>query len=378
MLKLNNKLVFNIFIKNLNNTFFTFLFSMGLIIWVIQSVNFLDFVVEDGHGLNIYLEYTLLNVPKILSKIIPLIYFISLFFVINKFEDSNELKIFWLIGIKKQEFLKMLLGHAFILTIIIILFSTFIVPSTQNLSRKTIQNSKMEFFPSLLKEKQFIDTVKGLTIFIEKKNFNYFENIFIKQDNSNINRIIYAKRGELIIDQNYRGLDLSEGKIINIKDNDITELEFISTSFNLGDLVSKSTTDFKIQEKDTFEIVKCYLSFLLLSKDQLFKDSKACNKPLIREIQAEIYKRIIKPVYLIPLTLIASLIIITSKENFVNRKLRYVIFFFGIFLIIISEILNSFAEINNFKLIMTIIFPLISSLYLYNFFNKQTFDNIYK
>ena len=32
--------------------------------------------------------------------------------------------------------------------------------------------STIDFFPSLLKEKKFIDTVENLTIFIEKKNEN--------------------------------------------------------------------------------------------------------------------------------------------------------------------------------------------------------------
>ena len=53
--------------------------SISLIVWVIQAVNFLDFVTEDGHGLMIYFKYTALNLPKIISRLVPIIFFISLF-----------------------------------------------------------------------------------------------------------------------------------------------------------------------------------------------------------------------------------------------------------------------------------------------------------
>ena len=75
--------------------------SISLIVWVIQAVNFLDIVSEDGHSFRVYFLYTLLSLPKIFSKIFPFIYFISLFYIILKYENDNELIIYWTIGIKK-------------------------------------------------------------------------------------------------------------------------------------------------------------------------------------------------------------------------------------------------------------------------------------
>ena len=45
------------------------------------KINFLDIVTEDGHGFRVYFLYTLLSLPKIFSKILPFIYFVSLFCV---------------------------------------------------------------------------------------------------------------------------------------------------------------------------------------------------------------------------------------------------------------------------------------------------------
>ena len=47
------------------------LFSSGIVIWVFQAVNFLDIMIEDGRSFFVYTYYTLLNLPKIISKILP-------------------------------------------------------------------------------------------------------------------------------------------------------------------------------------------------------------------------------------------------------------------------------------------------------------------
>ena len=45
----------------------------------------------------------------------------------------------------------------------------FFVPFTQDKARSFIRTSTLDFFPSLIKPKQFIDTVENLTIFIDEK-----------------------------------------------------------------------------------------------------------------------------------------------------------------------------------------------------------------
>src|SRR6056300_8785 len=87
------------------NFFFTSLIVMGLIVWTIQAVNYFDFVTEDGHGLRVYFLYTIMNFPKIIDRILPFIFFISLFYIILTYENRNELNIFWINGVSKNEFL---------------------------------------------------------------------------------------------------------------------------------------------------------------------------------------------------------------------------------------------------------------------------------
>ena len=237
--------------------------SLSLIVWIIQAVNFLDFISEDGHSFDIYFYFTALNFPKIFKNILPFIFFISLFYTISKYEDKNELKIFWINGINKIKFSNVLIKYTFLFFIFQIFLSSLLSPVLQDKARSFLKTSNMDFFPSLMQEKKFIDTVDKLTIFIQNKNSSEeFENIFLKDDlSSNKSQIIYAKKGFLKDVNGVRKLILFDGKFLNTDEKKTTVFNFSQTEFDLTNYVTKSITHPKVQELTTFLLLRCNYSF---------------------------------------------------------------------------------------------------------------------
>jgi len=365
MFHFNKNLIFR---KIFIDTSFFFLMSIltiGTIVWIIQAVNYLDFVTEDGHSLEIYFKFTLLNLPKIIIKIFPIIFFISLFYITTRYEDNNELKIFWITGISKKTFVQNVLQYTFFLVLILSIFKILLIPSFQNKARVYIQNSNIDFFPSLLKDKKFIDTVNNLTIYIDKRSSpNEFEKIFLKEENNGDQKIIFANYGSLVNNDSQKLLRLTDGKIININQKEILVFNFENTFFDLNKYVTNSTIDFKIQEKNTISLMSCYINFYLKNQKKYF-DPNNCNDQAVKEIQSEMYKRLVKPFYLFILSLTSCVLIFNSKENSNSRNIRIKVFFFGFIVIVISELFNSYAGLNIPFFLITIIFPIIVSLILY-------------
>ena len=95
------KLIFNKIKKDTLFLFLTLSLSLGLIVWTLQAVNYLDFVTQDGHGFKTYILYSVFNFPKIIHRLIPFVFFISLFLILTNYETKNELLIFWTHGIIK-------------------------------------------------------------------------------------------------------------------------------------------------------------------------------------------------------------------------------------------------------------------------------------
>ena len=372
MIIYNKKLIFKKFFLNNTYFFFTSLISLSVIVWVIQAVNFLDFVTEDGHGLLIYFKYTLLNLPKIISRLMPFIFFVAIFYTINKSEDKNELKIFWINGIDKKIFLNTFLKYSTIYLILQLIFNAFVVPFCQNKARTYIQSSSMDFFPSLINEKKFIDTVEKLTIYVEKKDDNNnYKNIFFKDvKNLENTKIINASEGILENNNEERFLYLKNGKIINIHNNNITAFDFKSTSIDLSKYLTKSIVDFKIQEKNSFLLINCYINFHILKK-QSYYHILDCNESSLNILQQEIYKRIIKPFYYLALAISACFLLLFSKENISHGYYRSLTFILGVSILIFSEMISSFSgkSLLNFKL--SLFFLLLIIIFQYFFLYRR-------
>ena len=144
--------------------------SIATIIWVLQAVNFLDFVVEDGHGFLVYLNYTMLNFPKTLSRIFPFAVFFSFAYILLKYENNNELVIFWNFGVDKKHFVNFFINVSLIFLLAHLVLNALIVPLSQDKARTFLRTSDLNFFESILKPKKFIDVVNDLTILFDEKN----------------------------------------------------------------------------------------------------------------------------------------------------------------------------------------------------------------
>ena len=377
------KLLFRNFLKDTLKFFIVVCMSISLIVWVIQAVGFLDFVIDDGHGLYVYFSYSLLNFPKMVHRIIPFIFFISLFYQISQYEYRNELLIFWTNGIRKIEFINVMVFYSLSIFILQIILGSYISPLGQNEARSKIRSSNVDFFPSLIKEGKFIDTVSNLTIFIEtQEKDGSYNNIFLKEGgykdnltNNSQSQTIYAKKGILINENSSRYFKLFDGQIINNKNGKTKNINFKSINFNLDKYKSKSTTYPKIQEARSSTLFKC-LVFYLKKKTKNFVDEKLnCNKKSIDTVLQEFLKRFYKPIYLPLIALIASLLLIKSKESSNYRFYKNFLFLMIFLIIVISEISLRYVSISTIGLWFFILFPVALffsiNISLITIFNKR-------
>ena len=375
------KLIFKKFTKDISLFFFILIISIATIVWIIQAVNYLDLISEDGHSLKVYFAYTLFSLPKIISKILPFVYMISLFYVIINYELNNELIIFWINGITKLNFVNVLLKISFLYFILQIILTTIIVPYTLDKGRSYFRDSDIDLFTSIIKEKKFIDTVEDLTIFVEKRSQNSLESIIIKERISDTqSKIILAKSGVIITeDDKADRIVLNNGKIINTEKDNQNIIDFSSFDLNLSKFTTNTITHPKTQEMSTPNLLKC-LKFInnhkLVNENIIDKQFFiGCNYQISGPIIEEFLKRFLAPIFIILIGLASSLVI-TSSKNQDNYKLQNILkFIFGIIIIISSEMVMTHSGINILNIKFYFLIPLLFFLIIYSYvyFNLRTF-----
>ena len=370
------KILFRKLLSDYLSFFFITIICTSIVIWVFQAVNYLDIMIEDGRDYLVYLNFTLLNFPKILSKVFSFSLFFSLFYVTIKSELNNELIIYWNFGVHKIEVVNFILKVSFILMIIQIILTAFVVPKSQDLARSFLKSSSINFFDNFIKPKKFNDTIKGVTIYSDKKDQNGdLINLYLKREiKPNEFQITYAKKGNFKQIGNSPILVLNEGATITIKNDDVTNISFSKSDFSLANIDSNTTTYKKTQEISSQNLIICIKNFYQLEKkmfEKKVKDIENCSYENIQNIIKEFYKRFLIPFYIPLLTLVPLLLITTSKENLNYNKLRVATFSLGLIIIIFSETTISFISKISIYDIGIMVIPLILISILYLFFFRQ-------
>ena len=367
-----NKLIFRKFSLDILNFFLIASFSITFIVWIIQAVNFLDLVSDDGHSLKVYFYYVSLNFPKIFSKTIVFVFFISVFYVINKYSNSNELIVFWNNGIKKIYFINFILKLSILFLILQLVLNLFVVPKSQNLARLFLKESNIDFLPKLISEKKFINVVKNLTIFVEEfRKDGVLNKIYINEKiDKNNSKIIVAESGKIIKKYNQFYLRLYNGGITNLNQANSFALNFSETDYDLSNFSTKSITHPKMQEIDSSVIFNCFKRFLLTLniKNQVsFANSTklTCNDRDLKSISEEIYKRLILPFYTLIISLIAASLIIEPKSKYFFKFHKLNIFLIGSFIIILSQISLKFLLSSVTSVYIILLLPVILILIYY-------------
>ena len=367
------KIVYRKIAKDCTKFFLTTIFTISLIIWVLQAVNYLDFVIEDGHGFIVYFKYTLLSFPKILSRIFPFAIFLSFAYIFLKYENKNELVIFWNFGIKKINFINFFVKLSFFFVLLSLLLNAVIVPLSQDKARSFIRSSDLDFFESILKPKKFIDIIKNLTIYFDEKGEDgELKNIFLNDKSSETeSQTTFAKTGILKERGNTRLLILYDGRTINYINGNISEFKFSKTDFNISKYTSNTTTHQKTQENSTLELIMCSLVLNNLEEKFKFTEIKVINNCLyenLKNIYEELYSRLLKPFYVTFLITITLLLILKSKDHpsFNSNKLK--IYIFGFLFMIFVESTSYFVTTNLLQNLFLLLLPFLFILIIYIYF----------
>ena len=373
------KTIYKSFTKEFFKFFLLALFSLTLIVWIMQAVNYLDFVAEDGHGFRVYFIYTILSLPKILSRLMMFVFFVSLFYSLYKMEEKNELIIYWINGIKKITVKRFIISVSLVFLLFQLIFNIFITPKSQDAARSFLRHSDIDFFPSLIKEKKFIDIVSDLTIFVEeKKEDGSYKNIFLKEYNGKSKyQIIFAKNGKISTKNNNVVLELENGKIIDRVQDEEKIISFDTTIFNLSKFQTKTITSQKIQEVNTIFLFKCIKNLRQNKNINYLNVTRAdhqlkCNDQITKTYYEEIFKRVVYPFYIPVLAVIATLVILDAKNSYNYNLRRLYLFLLGFSVLVFGEISVKYTSANIQTNLSFVLVPVILFIIVNLFFNMKS------
>ena len=365
---LKNK-IYNYLFSEIFKNFLTILLTFTAIAWTVRAVNFLDLMIDDGYSASIYFRYSILNISTIVTRFVPLSFLLSLIISILKFERQQELMILWSAGLEKRQIVNIFFLISFFIAVIQVILGLIVNPFLLNKSRTLLRETEVKQVSSLLKLNDFSDSLKGVTFYIDKKNSNgELVNIFIKDStgtlnlivnevNSTNNTTIFAKKG--FVSENK--LILFDGTIQTLNEKrEIKNVQFKKTELNISKFSNRTIKQAKIQETSSLILFKCMLNkdINIILENCSFQN----NKKIVIE---NLSRRIGMPLYIPLVSIIASFLLIYSREKKYNFIKKYIIFGFAFIILVFAEILLRYTGFSTMNVTLYFFSPLIIFIILY-------------
>ena len=144
--------------------------TLTSIIWLSQSLRFLDIIVNKGLQISTFLYLTLLLVPSLLIVTMPFALFLSVIFIYNKLISDSELLVLKSAGVSRLGIATPAILVALLATFLNYVISLYVLPVSAR-EFKNLQNIiRNNYASTLLQEGVFSTPITGLTVYIESRD----------------------------------------------------------------------------------------------------------------------------------------------------------------------------------------------------------------
>ena len=275
------------------------------ILWLIQALPKLDYIISNGQSGLVFIDISLLLLPQVMFLVLPLAAFASTLYAIHKLTTETELLIFMGAGASNLRLIKPVVFFGGAICSILFYLSLYLVPLTQHELRSKLYDIRQEFSNRLVKDQIFFHPIKGVTIYIrESSEIGEIKGIFITDARQKEQIVTYSAK-EALMSRSREGLILvMQNGLLQVTDaanHNLTTLKFNRLGFQLDDfLPTGPRKNFSPKEISPLSI--------LSDPDQYGKDSTYSKSEYI----SEAHLKLATPFGAIALTLLALGVFLNS------------------------------------------------------------------
>ncbi|MEM1193293.1 MAG: LptF/LptG family permease [Pseudomonadota bacterium] len=281
---------------------------LTLVIWLTQSLQRIDILIENGSGFGLFFYLSLLIIPSLLVILIPFALFGAGLYALYRMHSDSEIAVIYAAGISRTRLAMPILLVTFFGALATLYVALDLSPRTYRILKQNVLTLRTDLAGNVLRGGQFVTAINGFTIYVDEvSGGNEFRGILINDyRNANETRTYMAERGALRDTDAGPVLILVNGNVQRVrKGTPIEELDLLpfgETRIN----VSSLQTDQELQ----LELTERYLSELL-NPDV----SREWERNNLGKLRAEAHNRLATPLYAFSYVLIALFALVGGAYN---------------------------------------------------------------
>ncbi|MEE2692298.1 MAG: LptF/LptG family permease [Pseudomonadota bacterium] len=277
------------------------------IVWMTQSLQRAEILVEYSQGLGVFAWLSLLIVPSLLAVIVPFALFAAALYTLQRLHADSEIAVMFAAGVSRLRIGAPLLLLACAGALATLWVNLDLMPRSYRLLKREVADIRADFASTILRDGEFTTLADGFTIYVEE----------VRPGGQLIGLLIndYRNKGGAETYMAQRGLlrDTPQGPVLYLANGNVQRVarytgavEFVrfqETAINIADF-DKRGADLQL------ELTERYLPELF-HPDR----SKAWDRENARVLRAEGHNRLASPLYAFAYVLIALYALIGGAYN---------------------------------------------------------------
>ena len=300
--------------------------GLTCIIWLSQSLRFVELIVNRGVGAGTFLYLTILMLPNFLTVILPIALFCVIVFIYAKMITDRELVVMRAAGVSQFALAKPAVYLALLTVGIGYFLNLYLLPNSYKLFRELQWDIRYNYSHVLLREGRFTNVASNITLYVrERTGDGQLLGILVhdQRDKNNAFTLI-AERGALVEQNGSTRVVMFKGnrQRVDKKTNQLSILYFDRYMFDLNTQSSAS------QDRHR-EPRERQLDELFDIRNATDVDPRDFGKYI-----AEAHKRLTSPLLALAFTFLALASLITG--NF-SRRMQTQRILISIFLMVVMQ-----------------------------------------
>jgi lipopolysaccharide export system permease protein len=286
--------------------------ALVALIWLTQSLRFVELVVNRGLSMRVFLQLTSLLIPGFVAVILPITSFVVVQFVYQRLAGDRELTVMRSAGLSQWALARpglMLAGIAMIASFIL---NIWIVPSSNTAFREYQFELRNKVAAFLLQEGVFTPISDQLTVYVRKRDTDgMLHGIMVEDDRAaNTQATILAESGHLVASGNVPRVLLQNGSRQEI-DAKTGRLDVLTFAEDTIDLESAHGEEQRIREDNEMSLQELFHPNPALVPERDF------GKLLV-----EANRRLTQPLTTVSFSLVALYFVLTGSFRRAGNLLR--------------------------------------------------------
>ncbi len=136
------------------------------VIWLGQTLRIIDTVVNHGQSALVFLEFTLLLLPTVLSVVLPVATFAATLYAMNRLFGDSEIVVMFASGLSSFSLVRPVLVFSTLVMAVVFALTLYVMPTAQRELKSRISEVKGDVAAVFLREGAFLSPVRGVTVYL--------------------------------------------------------------------------------------------------------------------------------------------------------------------------------------------------------------------